>query len=187
MRNESDLLLGVALSGVICFFILFLVAITSGDKQVKVCQKQINILEKQVCQYQFLVEENQNVLRKECSRYEKKIETLSLRKDGVKYEIKNLGVFEVTAYTTDAQSCGVWADGYTATGERALARKRLCASDWKILPVGSKVYVMPEWAGWYRVADKGGAIKGNKLDLLVETNEQAYKIGRIKCRVYSKH
>ena len=34
--------------------------------------------------------------------------------------------------------------------------------------------------GWREVQDRGGAIKGNKIDIAVQTRTEAFKIGRQK-------
>ncbi|MCK4306441.1 MAG: 3D domain-containing protein [Candidatus Eisenbacteria sp.] len=86
------------------------------------------------------------------------------------------GKFEVTAYTSGPESCGKWADGYTATGMRAVVENQICAADWEVLPVGTWVYV--EGAGCYQVQDRGGAIRGRKLDLLMGTVAEAREWGR---------
>jgi len=72
--------------------------------------------------------------------------------------------FRVTAYTPGPESCGQWADGITASGSRA--DHPLVAAPPRF-PFGTLVRV-PGYAGgrWVKVEDRGGAIRGNRLDVL---------------------
>ncbi len=64
--------------------------------------------------------------------------------------------------------------GQTASGTQA--RPGTVAADTTVLPFGTIVYV--EGYGWGRVEDRGGAIKGNKLDLFFRSHRQALEWGR---------
>ncbi len=85
----------------------------------------------------------------------------------------------VTAYSPDERSCGKWADGITASGYSVWTNgMRLVAADERILPFGSLVSI----PGYDRedvvpVLDRGGAIKGKRLDVLYATHEQALQWG----------
>ena len=86
----------------------------------------------------------------------------------------------VTAYSPDHRSCGVYADGITATLHSVTTNDmKLVAADPKVLPYGSMLTV-PGYDGGQivPVLDCGGAIKGNRLDLLFPTHESALKWGR---------
>lgn len=85
----------------------------------------------------------------------------------------------VTAYSPDEKSCGEWADGYTATNHSVWTNAmKLVAADTKLLPFGSMVSV-PGYADGevVPVLDRGGAIKGRRLDVLYPTHESARKWG----------
>jgi 3D (Asp-Asp-Asp) domain-containing protein len=85
----------------------------------------------------------------------------------------------VTAYSPDARSCGQWADGFTASGYSVWTNgMKLVAADTSLLPFGSLVSI----DGYDRgrvvpVLDRGGAIKGDRLDVLMPTHEQALQWG----------
>ena len=86
---------------------------------------------------------------------------------------------KVTAYSPDAQSCGASADGITASGYSVFTNGgNLVAADPKLLPLGSIVSI-PGYAGdaVVPVLDVGGAIKGNKLDVLYATHARARQWG----------
>lgn len=85
----------------------------------------------------------------------------------------------VTAYSPDARSCGEFADGRTASMKSVWTNGGcLVAADSKVLPIGSLVTV-PGYAGdmVVPVLDRGGKIKGSRLDVLYPTHEIALSWG----------
>lgn len=86
----------------------------------------------------------------------------------------------VTGYSPDSRSCGEFADGRTATLHSVQTNAhRLVAADPRVLAYGSMLTV-PGYDGGnvVPVLDCGGAIKGNRLDLLFPTHEQALRWGK---------
>jgi len=79
-----------------------------------------------------------------------------------------------TAYTANCNGCS----GYTATGInlRANPNIKVIAVDPRVIPLGTKVYV--EGYGYAIAADKGSAIKGNKIDVFFASKADAYRWGR---------
>lgn len=69
--------------------------------------------------------------------------------------------------------------GVTASGTKA--KHGTIAADTSVLPFGAVVYV-PGY-GYGRVEDRGGAIKGNKLDLWFSAHEAAKRWGRKRMKV----
>jgi 3D (Asp-Asp-Asp) domain-containing protein len=85
----------------------------------------------------------------------------------------------VTGYSPDARSCGKYADNKTAIMYSVWTNgMNLVAADPKVLPYKSLISV-PGYAGSeiVPVMDCGGAIKGNRLDLLYPTHEMALQWG----------
>ena len=82
---------------------------------------------------------------------------------------------KVTAYSPDARSCGTVADGITASGYSVWTNAmKLAAADTRLLPLGTLITVPGYDAGdVVPVLDRGGAIKGNRLDMLFPTHESA--------------
>ena len=85
----------------------------------------------------------------------------------------------VTAYSPDARSCGKHADGITASGYSVWTNgMKLVAADTDVLPFGSMVSIPGYDDGEVvPVLDRGGAIKGNRLDVLYATHERALQWG----------
>jgi len=84
----------------------------------------------------------------------------------------NVIEMEITAYCSGPCCCGEWSDGITASG--VPAEGLICAADLKY-PFGTKFTVD---GVVYVCQDRGGAIKGNKLDLLFPTHQEALEWGR---------
>lgn len=85
----------------------------------------------------------------------------------------------VTAYSPDARSCGKFADGVTATLHSVETNGGyLVAADTKLFPFGSMLSVEGYDDGdIVPVLDRGGAIKGHHIDLLMPTHRQARQWG----------
>ena len=90
-----------------------------------------------------------------------------------------------TAYDPSPEENGGWG-GMSATG--VPLQPGVIAVDPKVIPLGSRVYIESldgSWTyGYALAADTGGAIKGNRVDLLFLTKSECYEFGRRKCRVY---
>ncbi len=87
---------------------------------------------------------------------------------------------EVTAYCACKICCGPKAQGITASGKRVSYNNGLfVAADTSILPFGTKLQI-PGYAGGrpVEVIDRGGAIKGRKLDVYYRTHGEARIWGR---------
>ncbi len=86
---------------------------------------------------------------------------------------------QVTAYSPDARSCGKWADGKTATLHPVETNGgNLVAADTRLLPFGSLLSIDGYADGQVvPVMDRGGAIKGHHIDLLMATHRQAMRWG----------
>ncbi len=94
----------------------------------------------------------------------------------IQEEQKNQFVVEATAYTNDPWSINVakYRDGLTAI--RTRARIGVCAADWDVFPVGTVLYI--EGHGPCIVEDRGGAIKGMKVDIFYYHYKEALQYGR---------
>ncbi|MGG0286295.1 ubiquitin-like domain-containing protein [Peribacillus butanolivorans] len=86
-----------------------------------------------------------------------------------------------TAYTASCKGCS----GVTSTGVdlKSNPDAKIIAVDPSVIPMGSKVYV--EGYGYAVAADKGGAIRGNRIDVFFSSKNDAYRWGvkKVKIRV----
>lgn len=113
------------------------------------------------------------------------IEALGKSKDWSQYRSMEV---TATGYTSGVESTGKHPGhpeyGITYSGVRV---KRdiysTIAADLRVFPIGTILFI-PEY-GYGVVADKGGAIKGNRLDLYYETVDDVYsEWGKKKLHVY---
>ena len=85
--------------------------------------------------------------------------------------------YRVTAYCPCEKCCGKWANVYprrTASGHIIKDGDRFAAAD-KNIPFGT-ILDIPGY-GIVRVEDRGGAIKGNRLDVFFPTHQAALNWG----------
>lgn len=81
-------------------------------------------------------------------------------------------VYKVTAYCPCSKCCGSHANGYTASGTKATAGRTVAAPP--NLAYGTKLNINGKT---YVVEDRGGAIKGNRIDIYVNSHSEALAWG----------
>jgi 3D (Asp-Asp-Asp) domain-containing protein len=81
----------------------------------------------------------------------------------------------VSAYSADIECTGK-TDGITFSGKKAKSGVTV-AADLNFYPLGT-LFRIEGFDGIYEVQDKGGAIKDNKIDIFMDSHEQALKFGR---------
>jgi 3D (Asp-Asp-Asp) domain-containing protein len=90
-----------------------------------------------------------------------------------KLETRKRFTINASAYTAAADECGK-SDGITASGLMVSENRTLaCPPNY---PFGAKIAI--EGMGEFRCEDRGGAIKGNKFDIYMETKSEAFAFGR---------
>ena len=85
-----------------------------------------------------------------------------------------------TAYYPGPESCGKYANGYTATGKKA--GFGVVAVDKRVIPLGTRLYI--EGYGYAEAADVGSAIRGDRIDLCFDTYREAKMFGKKTVKVY---
>ena len=90
---------------------------------------------------------------------------------------------KATAYTASCAGCS----GTTATGINIKdnPHAKVIAVDPSVIPLGSKVYI--KGYGEYTAADTGGAIKGNRIDVFIPSEQAALNFGRKQLTVTILH
>lgn len=102
-------------------------------------------------------------------------ESFSVSRGGQRFDFREARNMESTAYT--------YTGNRTATG--VYPAVGMVAVDPRVIPLGSKMYI--EGYGYATATDTGGAIKGNKIDLFMETYSQCMNWGRRNVKVYLLH
>lgn len=96
-----------------------------------------------------------------------------------------------TAYEAGPRSTGKRPvdKGYGITASGARAKRGTVAVDPRVIPLGTKLYIksltpgVPDY-GFAIAQDTGGAIKGNKIDLFMDTVWECLQFGRRPVMVY---
>lgn len=81
-------------------------------------------------------------------------------------------IINASAYTAAADECGK-SDGKTSSGIKVHKGTIACPADF---PFGAKLEI--EGQGTFVCEDRGGAIKGNHIDIYMETKKEAFAFGR---------
>lgn len=106
------------------------------------------------------------------------VEVIQIEKTVVQpleYEMEVVATAYWTHDPVDASGHGIAFDGTPAVAYKTIA------VDPKVIPLQSMVYV-PSF-GWLRANDTGNAIKGNIIDIAMDSREAAFKWGRRKILV----
>lgn len=106
-------------------------------------------------------------------------EEIEISHDYAYTDYRSLGEFVISHYC-DCQKCTLDGDGITASGTKATAGRTI-AADPDVLPMGSVVIIDGHT---YTVEDVGGAIKGNRIDIFMNSHEEAIKAGVKTAEVY---
>lgn len=99
-------------------------------------------------------------------------------------KITSLGEYKLTAYCSCEKCCGYWTsirplDEYgnpiVYTANMSVAKQGVTvAADTSVLPFDTKILIDGHE---YTVQDRGGAIKGNCIDIYFESHEEALQFG----------
>lgn len=127
-------------------------------------------------------EEKENTVLIEKNRKVKKTTAKGAKKNkkANKTKYKKIGTFKITGYCGCSSCCGK-TTGITASGTKATAGRTI-AADTSKLPFGTKVVINGHT---YTVEDRGGAIRGNRIDVFFSSHAKALEWGVRYCDVYT--
>ncbi len=94
--------------------------------------------------------------------------------------LEYLGEYEITYYCSCSKCCGK-SNGITASGAKVQPNHTIAAPS--SFPFGTVLIID---GIEYTVEDRGGSIKGKRLDIYVPSHEEALQLGRHKAEVYEK-
>ena len=94
---------------------------------------------------------------------------------------KSLGKFVITAYCTCRVCCGVYSGGNRTASGTVPTSNRTIAVDTNVIPFRTKVIINGQV---YVAEDRGGAIKGKRIDMFFMTHKEALRWGRRTMEVY---
>lgn len=117
------------------------------------------------------LEQYQSELEELQSQLQTTKEETEANKEEEQPKLKSLGKFKITAYCSCSKCCGK-SDGITASGTKATAGRTIAApSNFKF---GTKLIINGHE---YTVEDRGGAIKGNRIDIYFDSHQEALDFG----------
>jgi 3D (Asp-Asp-Asp) domain-containing protein len=91
------------------------------------------------------------------------------------YELVYMGEYKISYYCDERYSHICGGSGKTASGKPTNVGIT-AAGDWSVLPKGSIIYI--ENIGWREIQDKGGAVNGKHIDVLVGLHQEANRLGK---------
>ena len=91
-------------------------------------------------------------------------------------ERRTADLWRVTAYCSGSCCCEEFADGITASGYKIKRFDQLVAAP-KSIPFHTWIYIPGYSDGHVEVLDRGGSIKGKRLDLLFPDHQSALNWG----------
>lgn len=106
--------------------------------------------------------------------------------DNISNVSKGLGEFSASFYTARCEGCsGITATGIDVSQTIYSEGRRVIAVDPSVIKLGSIVRVTLENGESFEAVagDTGGAIKGARIDVLVESKEEANRLGRQSAKV----
>lgn len=103
---------------------------------------------------------------------EKALERYAEKRKKANYP-KGKFTINASAYTAAADECGK-SDGITASGLKVKEKETIACPPQ--FPMGTKIRISD--MGIYICQDRGGAIKGNHIDIYMETKKEAFAFGR---------
>ena len=117
------------------------------------------------------------------AKYNQEIDKLKIETETLKKKVEKIlqGKIEVlaTAYTSSRKECDD-TPFITASGKRVFWG--VIAADHKF-PFGTKIYI-PYFKKTFIVLDRGGAIKGNRIDIWMLDKKSAIEFGKRKLEIY---
>lgn len=84
-----------------------------------------------------------------------------------------IGQYKLTFYCPCSSCSGGWGSS-TSSGAKA-TEGRTIAVDPRVIPIGSRIFI--EGFGDFIAEDVGGAIKGNRIDVFVNSHSRCYQLG----------
>ena len=94
---------------------------------------------------------------------------------------KSLGKFVITAYCTCKICCGIYSGHNRTSSGTVPTTNRTIAVDTDVIPFGTKVVFNGQV---YVAEDRGGAIKGKRIDLFFYTHKEATRWGKRTMEVF---
>ncbi len=117
----------------------------------------------------------------QATEIESEQEVIELSEDYVYTDYQSLGEFVITHYCACGK-CTLDGDGITASGTQATAGRTI-AVDPEVIPYSTTVIIDGHA---YVAEDCGGSIKGRRIDIFMESHQEALEAGVKVAEVYEE-
>jgi len=192
-RNDT-LALSLALTFITLFTIVMNVSykgqISEAEKEIEILKESEKIKKDKISEleseiesvYEKLSEKENSILEFEEKLKKAENENEKLKKELEKYDsLRKLNIV-ATAYTSKCDGCtGITATGYDVRNTVYKEGYRVVSTDKNVIPMDSLLYIESindSFEPFVAISsDVGGAIKGNRIDILVENESKAYDFG----------
>ncbi len=192
-RNDT-LALSLALTFITLFTIVMNVSykgqISEAEKEIEILKESEKIKKDKISEleseiesvYEKLSEKENSILEFEEKLKKVENENEKLKKELEKYDSLRKLNMVATAYTSECDGCtGITATGYDVRNTVYKDGYRVVATDESIIAMDSLLYIESvnnSFEPFVAISsDVGGAIKGNRIDVLVENESKAYDFG----------
>lgn len=175
MDYGTKTLIKVIIATLVCFLVVMIMNFFWQDEISVACEARNNFLIKPKQTEIIFVEEE--------SSHE-----VMLAKNEEIERFRLLGEFKVSAYCSCSVCCGKWANNrpngivYGASGEELVPYHSI-AVDTDVIPYGKSVFID---GIEYVARDCGSAIKGNRIDIYMDSHEAAVEFGVKNMMVYER-
>jgi 3D (Asp-Asp-Asp) domain-containing protein len=164
--------------------------ISEAEKEIEILKESEKIKKDKISEleseiesvYEKLSEKENSILEFEEKLKKVENENEKLKKELEKYDSLRKLNMVATAYTSECDGCtGITATGYDVRNTVYKDGYRVVATDESIIPMDSLLYIESvnnSFEPFVAISsDVGGAIKGNRIDVLVENESKAYDFG----------
>jgi 3D (Asp-Asp-Asp) domain-containing protein len=164
--------------------------ISEAEKEIEILKESKKIKEDKISEleleiesvYEKLSEKENSILEFEEKLKKVENENEKLKKELEKYDSLRKLNMVATAYTSKCDGCtGITATGYDVRNTVYKDGYRVVSTDKNVIPMDSLLYiesVNDSFEPFVAISsDVGGAIKGNRIDILVENESKAYGFG----------
>ena len=168
-------------------------SLNDKDSEIKALEKEVEELEKEI---EYMVSNADNsldssegfVMGEDSEELEEVAEPEE--EEEIDEPKEFAGNFEATAYTAFCNTgcTGVTATGYDVSNTIYKEGKRIIAADPSVIALGTNVVIKTSDGNSFEavVEDTGGDIRGNRIDILVDSVDEAIEFGRQSVEVEIK-
>lgn len=170
----------LARGGVVLTLFILLIGVFFNQRKVEAITLSTNLSQEITTRQIETTQQNQDDKKKQA---EKKADSEKVESQDINVEVQD----EEAGTSRNFRATAYCLRGRTASG--GSVRRGIVAADTRVLPLGTQITMdAGKYSGTYTVADTGGAVKGNKLDIWVPSCSEARSFGRrtVKVSVHGK-